>query len=483
MKDLKARFIRGGIAKVLGQGAAMALQLVHVVVLSRLLSPEDFGLVAMVTSFVGILFLLKDFGLSTATIQRGEVTDAQLTALFWLNVAAGACLMLLTWLATPALVSFFREPRLLWIGFAAGFAFLLTGAGVQHAALLQRQMRFTTLALIETTAMFGGVATGVLMAVMDLGYWALVGMSLANPAILSALAWLASGWRPAWPSMGAPIGPMLKVGGVITANSILMYAAYNLDKILIGRLFGSDALGLYSRSYQLANMPTSTLNAAVGTVSMSALSRVKDEPERLKKYFLGSYSVLMGLTLPITVACGLFSTEVVAILLGPKWSAAASIFLLLVPTILVFGMINPLWPFMVSQGLHARSLKMALVLAPLVVASYFAGVPFGSEGVAAAFSTFMMLWLVPHLAWAIHGTMVGLKDIFVSISRPLASSLLALGGTYFAKLWLLDGLTAGQRLAAGSIILGTLYATLLLFAFGQKGLYLDIVRSVRGSGA
>ena len=126
---------------------------------------------------------------------------------------------------------------------------------------------------------------------------------------------------------------------------------------------------------------------------------------------------------------------------------------------------------------------MALVLAPLVVASYFAGVPFGSEGVAAAFSTFMMLWLVPHLAWAIHGTMVGLKDIFVSISRPLASSLLALGGTYFAKLWLLDGLTAGQRLAAGSIILGTLYATLLLFAFGQKGLYLDIVRSVRGSGA
>lgn len=481
VKDLKGRFIRGGAAKVLGQGAAMALQLVNVVVLSRILSPEDFGLMAMVMSVIGVLQLLKDFGLSTATIQSGAVTHAQLTTLFWLNMLVGVGLMLLTWLATPAMVAFFREPRLLWIGLAAGVAFLFTGAGIQHTALLQRQMRFTALAAIETAALLGGIVVGVAMAWTGYGYWSLVGMSLANPALLTGLAWLSSRWVPGRPSRGAGVGPMIRVGGVITINSIVMYVAYNLDKVLIGRLFGSDALGLYSRSYQLANIPTSTLNAAVGVVSMSALSRVKDEPERLKKYFLGSYSVLMGLTLPITVGCGLFSGELVAVLLGPKWSEAAPIFLLLVPTILAFGMINPLWPFLVSQGLHVRSLKISLTLAPLVIASYFAGSQFGPKGVAAAFSILMVLWVVPHLAWAFHGTIVGLKDVSIAISRPLAAAVMAAAATHLIGSWLFGELQHWQRLLAGSLCLGALYAFLLLFVFGQRGLYLEIIKSLRGS--
>src|SRR5262249_58492432 len=130
--------------------------------------------------------------------------------------------------------------------------------------------------------------------------------------------------------------------------------AYNAEKVMIGRFWGADAIGIYGRAYQLISIPTDNLNAAVGEVAFSALSRLQDDPIRFRSYFLKGFSLVLGLTLPITVACALFADDVVFCLLGPKWKDAAAIIRLLAPTIGILAIINPLGWLMYSLGLVAR---------------------------------------------------------------------------------------------------------------------------------
>ena len=135
---------------------------------------------------------------------------------------------------------------------------------------------------------------------------------------------------------------MMRFGGTMTLNGLVLYVAYNFENVLLGRFWGAEAIGVYGRASQLIRIPTDNLNSAVGEVAFSALSRVQDDPDRLKRYFLKGYSLVLALTLPITIACALFANDLVLVLLGPKWKDATEIFRLLAPTILVFAMANPL---------------------------------------------------------------------------------------------------------------------------------------------
>jgi O-antigen/teichoic acid export membrane protein len=479
MKDLKQRALRGGLSKVCAQAINFALRLGSLVILARLLDPKDFGLVAMVTALTGVLNLFRDFGLSTASVQRTNITEEQISTLFWINLLVGAVLTCLALTSAPLIADFYHEPRLLWVTVALAGGFLFNATGVQHSALLQRKMRFTTLAAIETVALIASVALGICMAFAGFGYWALVGMTLATPVVYSASVWLAASWIPGMPRRGTGVGSMLRFGGTVTLNSVVVYAAYNLEKVLLGRFWGADALGIYGRAYQLINIPTESLNSGVGEVALSGLSRVKDDRQLLKSYFLKGYSLVVTLTLPITITCALFANDLVLVVLGPKWSEAAPIFRLLTPTILIYAMINPLWWLLVALGLVGRSLKVALVLAPLVMAGYIVGLSYGPQGVALAYSTVLTLWVIPHIAWCVHGTVVSLKDILVALSRPLLAAMISaalVGGLiYFCS----ESLSHFGRLLVGVPVLLIAYIGILFYGMGQKRFYLDLVHGLR----
>ena len=149
MEDLKERTIRGGFAKVCAQVAIFLLRVVSLMVLARLLEPQDFGLVGMVTALTRVLNLFRDFGLSAATVQRVNVTEEQISTLFWINVLVGVILGLLAVGMAPVVVVFYHEPRLFGVTAVLATGFLFNAAGVQHAAILQRQLRFTALATIK----------------------------------------------------------------------------------------------------------------------------------------------------------------------------------------------------------------------------------------------------------------------------------------------------------------------------------------------
>jgi PST family polysaccharide transporter len=478
MQDLKEKTIRGGAARLASQVATLALRTAALVVLARLLGPKDFGLVGMVTAFTGVLSWFRDFGLSAAAVQRLDITTDQHSTLFWINVLFGAVLALVTLAAAPAIAAFYNEPRLVWVAAVLGTAFLFNAVGIQHSALLQRQMRFTALAMISMVSLMVGTGIAIGGAAIGYGYWALVASSVITPLVASIGFWLTTGWVPGPPRRRTGIRSMVHFGGTLTLNGIVAYIGFNADKVMIGRFLGVDALGVYGRGFALASMPTDNFTLAVGEVAFSALSRVQNDPARLRSYFLKGFSLVLGLTLPITIACALFADDVVLVLLGPQWREATQIVRLLAPTIAVMAVINPMGWLISSLGLVRRSLKIALVFTPLMVLGCVLGLLYGAAGVAFAYSAVMVLWVVPHVAWCVHGTAISLRDVLAAVIRPLASGVIAGAVGYAVGLMCGEFLPPLLKLVLESGVLAVTFFAVLVLVAGQKALYVDLLRGL-----
>jgi PST family polysaccharide transporter len=251
MQDLKEKAVRGGVARLCAQGMVFLLRIASLIVLSRLLSPKDFGLVNMVAVFTTLLFLLRDFGLSAASVQQSTVTQEQISGLFWINIMIGTAIWLLAVAFAPAVANFYGEPRLYGVTVVLAGSFFFNAVGVQHSALLQRQMRFNTLALINMISSASAVIIGIAGAMAGYGYWALVAMSLTSPLTSTLGFWLATGWVPSRPYSWAGIGSLIRFGSGLTLTSMLVYIGYNAEKVMIGRLWGAEAIGIYGRGYQI----------------------------------------------------------------------------------------------------------------------------------------------------------------------------------------------------------------------------------------
>ena len=258
-------------------------------------------------------------------------------------------------------------------------------------------------------------------------------------------------------------------------NTFVVYVAYNADKILLGRVWGADALGLYSRAYQLLSLATESLNSAVSQVALPALARLQNDPARFRRYFLLGYGAFLALAVPLAVACGFFAEDVVGVFLGAKWTEAAAVFRLLTPAMFVFAVVNPMAWLMLASGRTGRSLAIALVIAPTTIAGFSLGLPAGPRGVAIAFSGAMLLLAVPIVLWARRGMAVTGRDVLGQVLPPLVSA--AVGGVVAlaATQWMQDA-PAVLRLTVESTIFLGVYLILLLLVFRRKSVYWTLLR-------
>jgi len=474
--DLKRRTAHGALISTAAQGANFILRTGSMIILERLLLPKDFGLVGMVTAGTGFLDLFRDVGLSMATVQRPSVTHGQTSTLFWINLAIGGLLAALCVAFAPLLVAFYGEPRLFWITVALGAGFLFNGASAQHRAMLQRGMRFGRIAIVDISALVLSIAAAVGGAAVGIGYWALVVMATGIPAASAVGTWLAYRWVPGLPQRQTGVRSMLWYGGKATLSNLSFYVAYNTDKVLLGRLFGADILGIYGRAYQLVNLPTQNLSSTIGGVAFPALARVQGDPVRLREYFLKGYAFYVSLVAPITVTCAMFSEDIIRVMLGPKWSEAAPIFRLLAPTILAFALLNPFGWLMLATDQAGRNLKIALLVVPVVILGYTIGLVRGPHGVAAGFSLAMVILIVPVVSWAKQGTLITWRGIIKAGGTPILSVAIGAGVVWLLARQLPHFEPALLRLTAETAVLFVTYLIVLLFVFGQLTVYTGLLR-------
>lgn len=477
-EDLKRRSTRGATVSIGSQLAKFALRTGSMMFIARLLTPADFGLQGMIVAMTGFLTLFKDVGLSTVTVQRDIVTHDETSTLFWINALIGLLLTGFLIAISPVVALFYHEPRLYWMTVVSGSAFVFNGLAVQHLALLQRKLKFGALAIIDVTALGMSAVVGIGMAILGFGYWALIGMVLAEPIVITFASWIAMPWLPGLPKRCRDLRSMLHFGGTLTANSLVVFLAYNFEKILLGRFLGAETLGLYGRGYQLARLPTDQVTMGIAGVAVASLSRVQNDPQRLCNAFITIYAAVASVSIPITVCCAIFSHEIVRFVLGPAWSEAAVVLRLLTPAILVFVLINPLAWLMIASGRVRRSLNIAFLIAPCMILGVTFGLQFGPNGVAVAFSTVMALLAVPIMIWAPAGTPIRLFDLWQAIMAPLLSGIVAgvIGMILAAPLR--TALPSLLVLLGGGGLIFTVYGLVLVFGFGQKDLYRDLLRHV-----
>jgi O-antigen/teichoic acid export membrane protein len=474
--DFKQKSVRGGAAAVMGQGFGMALQIGTTVILARLLSPTDYGLQAMVLTLTALFSLFKDAGLSVATVQRDTLTQEHISTLFWINVGLGTFLTIVVAALGPFLAAFYKDPRLLWLTVASASIFLFNSLSVQHKALLDRSMRFTTGVKIDMLSVVVGSAIAIGMAALGFGYWSLICQNISLPIVGTIATWIAMPWFPGRPRWTAELRSMVRFGGTVTLNGFVVYIAYNTEKILLGRFWGPAALGLYGRAYQLATLPVQQLTGSVGGVVFPVLSRLQGDPDRLRRFYLKAHSIVVSITVPVVLGCLIFSNEIVRTMLGQKWMAAAPILRLLAPAAMVFALMNPLSSLLRATGRVQRSLRIALVLAPVVIIGIIIGLRHGPTGVALGYSGAMLLLAGPLVAWAKHGTGITALDYWECIKRPLICGALGAAAGWLFKLGFYNVIRPVPMLFLGLTFAFAVYAWTLLFVMGQKDIYYDLVR-------
>lgn len=404
------------------QAVRIIVTILSTIVVARILSPGDYGVVAMVAPVTAFLLLFQNLGLSQAAIQAKTLDDHQSNALFWLNMAASAAIMLVLLALSPVVAWFYHDPRPGYVTAASALTVLLSGSAIQHMALLNREMRFARLSAIDIATSLVGFAATVLAAFILRSYWALWIGTFVGSLVGRSLVWRSSRWRPSLKVSFAESWHLVRFGGSITGFNLINFLIRNLDNILIGRVWGPGALGLYDRSYRLMMFPLQNINAPLGRVVLPVLARLRDEPERYRRCYL---LILRGLTLatiPAIAVAVATSDRLIPFLLGPRWSAASPIFFWLSLAAFLQPVGNSTgWLFM-SSGRPGAMMRWAAFQMLMMVPAFVIGVQWGPVGVAAAYFLVLILLVPLLLIYCVRGTSLSVWDLYAASAPSFISA-------------------------------------------------------------
>ncbi len=468
-EEIEGRAARGGRIIAITQVLRSLLDVASTLILVRVLAPNDWGLVGMVSAIIGFVALFKDLGLTTATIQRPTITHRQVTALMWINVAFSVVLGGLVIALAPALAWFYEEPQLVMITVALSSVFFVSGFGAQHHAILRRQMRFGTVSLIDAVSLSVGMLVAVAAAFAGVGFWALVLKRIVTASLTTIFVWIGCKWRPSAPRREKGLRELVAVGANVTGFSLINYFARNLDDVLIGRFDGATAadraetLGNYQKAYELLMLPLQQLNKPVSAVALPALSRLHGQPERYRAVYLRIMRLVLMVTMPLTAFLVMTAGPLVEVVFGSQWLEAVPIFEVLGLAAVTQPLGNSAGWLFISQDRTAELLRWGVVGASLAVLSFVVGLPWGAYGIAASYALSGIFVRTPILLWWLgRRGPVTMADFYVVSAPYLVSGLCAAGALYGLRF---VGIDNAYAMLVVSAIVGIVVAILpLLFS-------------------
>lgn len=425
---LKRAAVRGWAVTMTGQGAKFFIQLASTAIIARQLSPEDYGLVAMVTSILGFITLFKDLGLSQAAIQRKTITPAQVNGLYWVNIVMGLIFTCIVAGIAPLVAKFYGRPELVHITLAYAAMIPIGSLGAQHSAMLQRKLQYTSLTIRDVAASLGGALAGIAAALYGYGYWSLVIMQAASVVFSTAALWWQSDWRPGLPRFGADLKPLLKFGSTVTLSNLLGFLMNGLDSVLLGYFIGPVGLGIYNRAQNTLSKPMQQLippvmNVAYGVFSRAAHDRQKFESAALQLGFV--VVAAGGLIAALTMIC---ADWIVLVVLGGNWSETVPIVRILALFAIVEPVASLLAVLLTAKGLPGKLVRWRIISAGLIIAGLVSGLPWGPLGVATAYALSGLFIRAPLFIWfAANALDIRAARMFASVSAPFVCSLVTAG--------------------------------------------------------
>jgi PST family polysaccharide transporter len=464
--------------------AAQTLSWAAWLIVARLLSPEDYGLVGMAAIYLGLVTLLSEFGLGTAVLAVRELSVRQIDQLNGLAVLLGLAGLLASCLVAVPLGRFFHAPQLPLVVVAMSTTFVITSFKTVPLALLQRDLRFKALALIDLSQALVLAISMVGFAVAGFRYWTLVCGAVLS-ALVSTGAILRLRHAPfAWPRPTS-LTHAITLGSDVVISRLCWYASANADFLVAGRILGKAALGYYNVAWTLASIAVDKIAALVGQVTPAFFAAVQTDRAALRRYVLRITEGIALITFPVTLGLALVARDFVLVVLGAQWEGTIAPLRLLAAYAAIRS-ITPLLPQVLQIIRDSRFEMWRMVAAAVVmpVSFYFGGQRWGTVGLAMAWVlvdpllTVLLYWRVFSKIELSPKAYLGALWPALSGSAFMAAVVLAVGALS-GREW-----TAGLRLAAqvgvGAITYGL--AGLALHRERFNAFY-ELVRAARrGSG-
>lgn len=431
--SLRGVAARGAAVTGLSQACKIAITMVSLIVVARILSPTDYGVIAMTAPITGFILIFQNLGLSQAIVQARTIGDDQVNALFYYNMIASAAIAAVLVLISPLVAIFYDDPRPGYVTAASALTVLATGLTLQHTALLTRAMRFRALSMVDVANAALVLAVTLAFALWLRSYWALWIGAFAGAVANMAAVWTLIPWRPSRRIDFASARGMVRFGANLTGFNLLNFLSRNLDNVLIAKVWGPVPLGLYDRSYKLMMFPIQNLNAPLNRVMLPALSRVADEPERFRRMFVLAVRAISLAAVPGAIAAAICSDRLIPFLLGPKWADASPIFFWLSLASIAQPVSNATGWLFTATGRTKEMFRWGLISTPITIGSFVAGLPWGAAGVAAAYFLSQAVRVPSLYALCTRDTPVRARDLYAAIAPTLAGGLLAWGAAALVR--------------------------------------------------
>lgn len=479
MKSFRERTLSGALWSVTSQGGRQAIMLVSNLILARLLTPHDFGLVATVLIFVNFAIILAEQGFGAALIQRQDVTEAHLSSIFWVNVALGGGFTALFFFGAPVIARVFNEDALVPLTRAMSWIFAINSLGMVQTTLLTRDLSFKTLAKVEVASAWFGGAASIYLAWRGWGPMSIAIQSIVAAVVGVLALWRVTSWRPRFLFRRRAVGDLAEFSSNNFIGNVTNYWVRNVDNVLVGYCLGQGPLGVYTRAYSVMLFPLSRVSRVLSRVMFPSLSIIQDDLPRIRGLFLRMTRVIALVTFPVMLGVAASAANFTAVVFGPQWGEMVPVLRILA----VVGMVQSVTTLVVniymSQNQTGLRLRVILPIQAAQVLGIVLGLKWGILGVSIGYAVASLATAPVECYYA--GTLIGMSlSDFVSNLRGVFLSSLAMalvvaglgallppGFSVFAAFGL-------QVLAGAAVYLAVLHA----FSVKSYGELLEVVRDL-----
>lgn len=406
--NLKLKTIESIVWSTTSKFVRQLLQFISTIFLSRIILPEEYGILGMLTVLTGFAQILNNMGLPAAIIQKKDIQESQINTLFWTNLILGITITTIFLFSANIIAKFYQTPILENVTKVFSIVFFINALYSTPEALLQKKLEFKKLFFIDIISVSISGILAIISAIYGLGIWSLIVQVLSMTSSYGIGLWIVSSWRPKLVFRLQGLKRMINFSINLAIFNILNYTSRNFDNLIIGKYLGGYPLGIYSRAYQFMLLPVSQVNQVLSKVMFPSLSYIQNDIQKFQKIYLLSTRIIALITFPLMIFIIIFAPKIILILYGKNWLEVA-------PILQVFSLYGLLQSIGTTVGWIYNSLGKTDILAKwgifsttISIASIVVGIKWGIIGIAISYTfvTYIILW---YPGWKLAGKQIGLK--------------------------------------------------------------------------
>lgn len=460
----RAPVVRGLLWQFLGRGTLQLSQMLVVVLLARLLTPREYGVAGMVLVVISFEPLVAGTGLASALVQRPVITELDRSTVFWTNAAIGLLACLVGIAVSPLVADFYGDAEVEPLFAAVSVVFLVSSLSSVQANLLLREMNFRSLELRTMAATVIGAAIAIGLAAAGGGSWALIVQQLAVYSVSFMLLTGFSRWRPHLMFSWATLRELRSFGGHTSGTILMNQLTYNTDNVLIGRVLGAAALGLYTFGYSLIMLPVTRIASPLVQVVYPVFSRIQHDQPRLASLWLRSLRMMAAITLPAMLGLIVVAPEAIDVVFGRRWHDAAPVVQILAMVGIAIAIQNLNGIVLQAQGKTRLVFRYSCVLFGGGLVAFIVGLQWGIVGVAACFAAVNVFTQPTYLHLTARSMGIGLRECAQALSGVVQATAVAISTAEIARgLLVASGAPETLRLAATIAAAAALYGCALIW--------------------